>query len=563
MRFQRITQTITLILFLGLFLLAATPFPEGLGVDLFLRLDPLVALGTVLAARDFQVFLLPGFILLASALLFGRVFCGHICPMGTTLDVLERTAKTSRKSTTKTNSREASGAYRAWKHLCLLVILAGAVGGVSLVFVGSPLSLVTRFYALVLHPLALLLLDTGLGAVSPLVSHTRLADLAYVQVDQRVFATGAFVAAFFVAMTALAHVQPRFWCRNLCPTGALFGLCSRAPRVRRTVNDSCTRCGRCIRECPTAAISEDPTRTDHAECIVCLHCVSICPESAISFGTGRIVAEKPAAKVDLSRRRVVLAMGSGLATAGLIRTGIHQPIPKVRDRPLRDGELIRPPGAVPEAAFLERCIRCGECMKACPTNTLQPIWLMAGLEGIFSPIILPRLGPCAVGCNVCGQVCPTGAIRNLPLIEKRHAKVGTAWIARERCLVWEQDKKCLVCDEVCPYGAVAFRPVEGKKNAVPFVIGTKCTGCGWCESKCPVDGPSAIRVGIAGEIRLDRGSYTEKAREYGFEFKIKETPPGGVAPGTFDAPESAPGIVPGERAPQASDAELPPGIILK
>ncbi|MBI5571340.1 MAG: 4Fe-4S binding protein [Desulfomonile tiedjei] len=563
MRFQRITQTVTLILFLGLFLLAASPFPDGLGVDLFLRLDPLVDLGTVVAARDFQVFLLPGFILLASAFLFGRVFCGHICPMGTTLDVLERTAKTSRKSPTKTNSREAAGDYRAWKYLCLLVILAGAAGGVSLVFVGSPLSLVTRFYALVVHPVALALLDAALALVSPLASHTRFAELAHVQVDQRVFATGAFVAAFFVAMTALAYVQPRFWCRNLCPTGALFGLCSRSPRVRRKVNDSCTGCGRCIRGCPTAAISEDPTQTDHAECIVCLRCVSVCPEAAVSFGTIRGAAAKPAAKIDLSRRRLFLAMGSGLATAGLIRTGIHQPVPKIRDRPLRDGELIRPPGALPEAAFLERCIRCGECMKACPTNTLQPIWLKAGLEGIFSPIMLPRLGPCAVGCNVCGQVCPTGAIRNLPLIEKRHAKVGTAWIARETCLVWEQDKKCLVCDEVCPYGAVAFRPVEGKMNAVPFVTGTKCTGCGWCECKCPVEGTSAIRVGIAGEIRLNRGSYVEKSREYGFVFKIKETGPGGLAPGTFDAPDSAPAEGPGRQGSPASGTGLPPGIILK
>jgi len=85
----------------------------------------------------------------------------------------------------------------------------------------------------------------------------------------------------------------------------------------------------------------------------------------------------------------------------------------------------------------------------------------------------------------CGQVCPTGAIRNIPLPEKKQAKVGTAWIVRQNCLVWEQDKKCLVCDEVCPYSAVSFKPVPGLKNAAPFVVENKCIGCGWCELHCP------------------------------------------------------------------------------
>ena len=160
----------------------------------------------------------------------------------------------------------------------------------------------------------------------------------------------------------------------------------------------------------------------------------------------------------------------GLFTAGVLRSGVHQPRPRSRERALLNEGLIRPPGALPEAEFLANCIRCGECMKACPTNTLQPIWFKAGLEGIFTPVMLPRLAACAVNCNVCGKVCPTGAIRDLPLIEKNHAKTGTAWINRQNCLVWERDKKCLVCDEVCPYGAVSFQPVPDRNNAAPFVI---------------------------------------------------------------------------------------------
>jgi MauM/NapG family ferredoxin protein len=238
-------------------------------------------------------------------------------------------------------------------------------------------------------------------------------------------------------------------------------------------------------------------------------------------------------------------------------------MPRGKERGLVDAELIRPPGAFPEADFLTRCVRCGECMKACATNTLQPVWLKAGLEGIFSPVIVPRLAACAVNCNVCGQVCPTGAIRNLSILEKKYAKVGTAWIARQNCLVWEQDRKCLVCDEVCPYNAISFQPVQGLRNAAPVVIENKCSGCGWCENKCPVQGGSAIRVNIIGEIRLASGSYIEKAREYGLSFKTKETAQDRLAPGTFDAPGSAVEQAPYSDPSGIQGEELPPGFMPK
>ncbi len=266
---------------------------------------------------------------------------------------------------------------------------------------------------------------------------------------------------------------------------------------------------------------------------------------------------------DLTRRGIVLAMGSGLFSAGLLRTGINQATPRGKERGLIDPELIRPPGALPEADFLTRCVRCGECMKACATNTLQPVWLKAGLEGLFSPVMVPRLAACAVNCNVCGQVCPTGAIRDVSVIEKKHVKVGTAWIARQNCLVWEQDKKCLVCDEVCPYNAISFQPVPGLRNAAPVVIENKCTGCGWCENKCPVQGASAIRVNIIGEIRLASGSYIEKAREYGLSFKTRETALDRLAPGTFDAPGTSVEQAPYSEPSGVQVEELPPGFMPK
>jgi formate hydrogenlyase subunit 6/NADH:ubiquinone oxidoreductase subunit I len=128
-----------------------------------------------------------------------------------------------------------------------------------------------------------------------------------------------------------------------------------------------------------------------------------------------------------------------------------------------------------------------------------------------------RLAPCEQDCNVCGQVCPTQAIRSLDLEEKRHAKVGTAILRKEQCLVWSQNKICLICDEICPYNAIVFRPVEGYRR--PVVVASKCNGCGYCEQKCPVRGESAIVVVPDGEIRLKDGSYIKEAEKLQLDFE--------------------------------------------
>lgn len=161
-------------------------------------------------------------------------------------------------------------------------------------------------------------------------------------------------------------------------------------------------------------------------------------------------------------------------------------------------------------------------MQACPTNSLQPIGLEAGLSAFFSPVITPRRGPCEPGCNACGTVCPTGALPPLPLEEKQNAKVGTARIFRQKCLAWELDKKCLICDEVCPYDAIEFRKLPDMRIAVPFVNENKCAGCGYCEHYCPVQAIPAIVVEPMLALRLSKGSYRAAAREMGYSLEIRK-----------------------------------------
>jgi ferredoxin len=197
-------------------------------------------------------------------------------------------------------------------------------------------------------------------------------------------------------------------------------------------------------------------------------------------------------------------------------------------------------------------------MKGCLTNTLQPVWFSAGIAGMWSPRITARLAGCEQNCNVCGHLCPTGAIRPLDLEEKICAKVGTARIIKTRCIAWEKGQKCLICDEICPYNAISSQFAPGHAITLPVVDENKCNGCGYCETKCPVIGESAILVEPTGELRLESGSYRAKARELGLVFHAKA----GVEDHfILDGPPQEREDAPDVNSPTPKSG-LPPGFIL-
>ena len=254
-----------------------------------------------------------------------------------------------------------------------------------------------------------------------------------------------------------------------------------------------------------------PENVRLSECIQCRTCVEACNQKAIRFPAfpssdqgGEYLP------VDFSRRGFLYSATGGLSLAFLVD---RTPFTRLQGK----RQLIRPPGAIPETDFMRTCVRCAECMKSCPTNTLQPCLWESGLVGLWTPKMDLRFAPCEQNCNVCGKVCPIQAIRSVSLEEKTHAKVGTALLNRDLCLVWAQDKLCLICDEICPYNAIVFRTVEGYRR--PVVVASRCNGCGFCEQRCPVQGESAIIVATNGEIRLKEGSYVEEAKKLQLEFK--------------------------------------------
>ncbi len=381
-------------------------------------------------------------------------------------------------------------------------------------------------------------------------------DSLYKATDIPRFATQMFIIAIFGVMFALARVSPRFWCRNLCSSGALMALLSKKPFIRRCVSEGCTECGKCVRACPMGAIfTENPRITHHEECITCLTCEKVCPEKVISFSHAKTDYGSDIGEPAYSRRQFVITGLIGIGTAVTSLTGLSSLYGKPGPGQVTTPGLIRPPGALPEMDFLSRCVRCGECMAACPTNTLQPIWLKAGFSGLFSPALTPRRSYCNPECHKCGEVCPTGAIRMLSSNERIWAKTGTAMIFRRKCLAWEHQKSCMVCDEVCPFKAVEFRKEPGNPVPVPQVREEKCAGCGYCEHFCPVQNQSAIVVTPMGALRMSEGSYAAQGKRQGLNLSIKPKSEYGPQPAGKDWDK---GFAPGFEDDKPN--VLPPGF---
>ena len=523
---------------LGFFILSlgfASGFPGiFLPPDMFLKMDPIVLFGAGLAARTLFAYAWIVVVLFCASAVFGRFFCSYICPMGITIDWMDNLFKPFRKKKTYDSVQFMSKA----RYLLLFFIAGSSLLKVSFVFWISPMALATRFYGTVLNPIARLFIAEGAVVLRMAARGFSIESLSYAVIATPRFMQVWATVAIMLGVIALGLLTPRFFCRYLCPSGALFSMVSLRPLLKRSVGDNCSGCGRCRRYCPMDAIAPSFRDTDTRSCITCRTCVMVCPEHAVAFTfSGNY---KP---VGFSRpRREFFAATAAGAAASLIT--LSNALGFYRLSPAIAGPrgVIRPPGAVPEPDFLARCVRCGACMAACPTNTLQPIGLPAGFSGLYSPAIVPALAPCDPECNRCGSVCPTNALTLLSKSEKIAAKVGTARIQQTRCLAWEQNKPCLVCDEVCPFDAVQFRQLPDHQVAVPTIIENKCWGCGYCESRCPVRPDKAIIVEPYGALRLKEGSYIDTARQQGLDLSINrkkgESPhkinPGSLPPGFTD-----------------------------
>lgn len=501
---RRFSQGLFLLLFLFLFIQTESKGNDELGypVRLFLDFDPLIFVTTLLSSHAVAKAFYLSLITVVVTLVFGRVFCGWLCPLGTLNNLVGSIRR-----------KQPAGMYERWyrtKYYILLTILASSIFTLQPAGILDPISLTIRSFSVSIFPgLNYAIRSTfdsiyssnplGLAALTePIYTILKKTVLTF---EQALYNQSVLIGTLFFIVLGLNLLEKRFWCKYLCPLGALLGILSRFSLLKRSVSEGCTTCGACQAVCQGNAHPAAHESWKASECVGCWNCDDICPENAVRFGFQKNVTT-PA--MNLGRRRVITSLLSGVAAVPLLRA---VPISKTG---AQEPTLLRPPGALEEKEFLKRCVKCGECMKVCITNGLQPTLFEAGMEGIWTPTLVPRIGYCEYRCTLCGQVCPTDAIRKLPFAEKAKVKIGLAMIDPGRCLPLAHGLPCIVCEEVCPTPKKAIwfeekrvRDRNGRLVTVkqPHVDLDLCIGCGVCETKCPVLGKPAIYVTNIGESR--------------------------------------------------------------
>ncbi len=571
---RRYVQAAWFVLFLVLFLYVCWPYDvrhhaearaarEVVEAEAFLALDPLVSISTAIAARAWVWPLAWAGVLLAVCLVIPRGFCAYACPFGTLLDLFHvpfsslrsawgclfgrsaaiRASDAERRQPhphAERRGERVRGVERRgwWAHLkygVLALVVVAAVCGVLLTGFVAAIPVFTRGMTYLAAPVQLGLAK-GWYLIPPMHAGHYLS------------------VGLFVATIALGLLASRFWCRYLCPSGAIFSVANLLRLTERRVTDACIGCGKCARACPFDAIKPDFT-TRHLDCTFCQTCGKVCPVSAVQFAWR--LAPRAAAHVHqgaVSRRDfgAGFVAGTWVVMTGMTATGLATKRPRMLST-AGSPCVLRPPGSVPESEFLRMCVRCGQCLKACPYNALQPMGFEGGFECLWTPRLVPDWVGCEPKCNNCGQVCPTGAIRALPLDEKRAARVGLAVIVEATCLPHLGTAACQRCHDECKaagYNAIEFervhveldennQPVEGSGFSAPKVLAEKCNGCGLCQTGCHhqnvkqgLMAESAIVViaGPGNEDRLTRGSYLalrEAERRKREEELRKRQPTGG------------------------------------
>lgn len=391
-------------------------------------------------------------IILVITLLFGRIYCSTICPLGVLQDIIY--ANTSKKKK-KINAPQLS------KIIWLLIAIAFIVA-----------------------------LEFGLTHIALLIEpYSAFGRMVTAYSDTTGTVMGIAAATFIIILWITAW-GGRWYCNNICPVGAILGVIGQFSLFKMRIDkDKCNHCGNCGRKCKGSCIDTKNQKIDHMRCVACLDCVRFCKQNAISYSLPK--KKKEEKKTDDSRRAFMTGVGALGASYAMAQTDkIKEAIAVAKgETPHKTSMPLRPAGALSIAHFNKHCTACQLCVSACPQNVLKP---SHNLSTFMQPELDFSHGYCDVDCNKCSEVCPTDAIRPITLEAKTATQVGHAVAFAEYCINKANKNTCHKCEDVCPAGTITL--VEKNGRMVPAIDEEFCIGCGACEFNCPAYPVKAIMV---------------------------------------------------------------------
>lgn len=449
-----------------------------------------------------------GFVfVIALTLLFGRVYCSGLCPLGVWQDIVARLAKRGKRPRYKAHKGHP------WVRVFVVVGIFGtaALYGSTLLGWMDPYSIFGRFLTYLVAPVATFLANLAIGTVNFFGAHH-----ARLPAPPWAWAGASLAAGLITMVTVMAAFRGRLFCNTLCPVGGVLGFLSQYSLFRIQIDgSSCTACTRCHRTCKGECIDAKNHNVDLSRCVACFNCLDSCPRGGIRYApfwkkvSSAKAPKRVPANVSTPSRRAFFGT-IGLLVAGRVRAtaqgrgmgggrgrgqgrggggGWGKPAEEYPDK----RPPLAPPGAESTARFTGLCTSCTLCVAECPTRVLQPSTLEYGLRGLFQPRMDFHAGSCTYECRRCLEVCPTGALRELSLGEKKRVQMGVAEFYKHLCIVHEEHTACGACSEHCPTGAVKMQPWRDGLT-MPVVDPEICIGCGACEHACPTEPNRAIIV---------------------------------------------------------------------
>ncbi len=419
--------------------------------------------------------------LLLLSLLFGRIYCSTVCPMGVFQDIISWKSRFFSKKKKKFGYDYKKPQNLLRYSILFLTVITFVLGSSFLVIQLDPYSIFGRIISQLFLPLFI----WGNNILAAVLSG--IGKFPIYKVEQVEFVTLAFGISlfFFLLISVMSWFRGRLFCNTICPVGTFLGLFSKISNFRITINESsCNHCGTCQKVCKSECIDSSNMSIDHSRCVTCFNCMTVCKKSSMKyeFGYKKAVVEVAQKPANNSRRTFLITSGAVVST--LTFANVKKQIGK-KDAML-NRKPIMPPGATNIDHFSAHCTGCQLCVTKCPMQVLKPAALQYGISGIMQPhLTFSTEVFCSYECNICTTVCPSNALKKLPIEEKKLAQLGVAKFRKDICVVYTDEKDCGACSEHCPTQAVKMIPYKNGLT-IPEVTENICIGCGACESICPV-----------------------------------------------------------------------------